>query len=167
MPKLQLAGLNFKTRPKGRQKLIFGHQYFHCNAHFTGKFLANICSFTKKFPVCGQLKAISMLVFFRCTFKNFYTTHLKYCVNETSKFLERNCVRLRPNASCHEAKKIADASSYVPFHDWIPKIILLPWIWLQKAVLSVLQACYSRNFHLEPTLLKSLMLLWFFLYMGV
>ena len=58
MQKLQLAGLNFKTKDK--QKFIFGHQYFHAIHVLRVNFWK-----TKTFLVCGQLKAISMLVFFK------------------------------------------------------------------------------------------------------
>ena len=56
----------------------------------------------------------------------------------------------RPDASCHEAKKLDDVTSDVPLHDWIPETWLARSIWPQNALL---QACYSRNFNLKPTLL--------------
>ena len=47
-------------------------------------------------------------------------------------------------------KKLHNIRPDVPLEDRIPKTCLPRSVWPQKAVL---QACYGRNFHLEPSLL--------------
>ena len=67
----------------------------------------------------------------------------------TKPFKVRSVIAPKCNTSCHEAKKIADFKSYSVLNDRIHKVSLARSIWPQRAVL---QACYTRNFHLEPSL---------------